>query len=503
MSDLRRPDSAVELPDGVPTVAPPAAHGAAAAAAAANATPNARAGAAQHETAEQWAERFKLAGNEAKVSWNNYVIGAATILLLALLVASVGGKANGAFADGAAVLAMVSLVAVGIERVIEAFWTLVARKNDAWWPLNQIGQAVSGQVDAMNAAMKPVFDTAITELTAAKSLLASSSAEAQRLETQINDVIAQKNAYVDQVKKVESLTKDGQRVNLIATAAIQASSRVDTALGTSMPAVREVFNDATLVATGAVDLVAGFKDNPAKKVISLALGMVIGLFAAAFLRLDLFAAAGAPLPASTLRYPFTDVSVLPFVGVAVTGIVLGLGSNPTHQVVSLVTDAAKARRTAALGAPETGDGAQGSEPEAVQSSGLGGALAAARSIAARAPLATSATVRIPASRLAPTVGVDHAELGDNEIQADLSGLVAADLFRTVAGGRRMLRIPVETVAPIAGIDSDALIGQSIEADMTGLPLPRNVDAPGVASPPRVRPVSQPRAQVTAFARIRP
>src|SRR4051812_8705108 len=111
------------------------------------------------ETADQWAARLTPDTADARFSWTNYVIGAAVIVLLAFVVASVGGQPNGSFTDGAAVLAMVSLAAVGIERTIEGFWTLVARRNDAWWPLNEIGLAISGQVDAMNAAMKPVFDT--------------------------------------------------------------------------------------------------------------------------------------------------------------------------------------------------------------------------------------------------------------------------------------------------------------------------------------------------------
>src|SRR5439155_26935375 len=111
------------------------------------------------------------------------------------------------------------------------------------------------------------------------------------------------------------------------------SSRVDAAIGNAIPAVREAFNDATIVATGAVDLLAGFKDNPAKKMMSLAIGMGLGLLVAGFLRLDLFAAAGAPL-ASGSKILGSDVAVLPFMGAAVTRLVLGLGSSPPHQAGS-------------------------------------------------------------------------------------------------------------------------------------------------------------------------
>lgn len=421
-------------------------------------------------------------------NWRPYGLAAAVLAALMLLVAQVGTAANQNFVDGAAVLAMISLVALGIERAIEGFWSIMARQKDAWWPLNEIGLAMNAQVNSMNLAVRPVFDTAVDELNAAKTLLADGSAEATRIAAQIAAVQQQRDDFILQVQKINALAKDDQRVNLIATAAVQASSRVDGAIGAAIPAVREAFNDATIVATGAVDLLAGFKDNPAKKMLSLAIGMGLGLLVAGLLRLDLFAAAGAPLTVITWNVLGKEIPILPFVGVAVTGIVLGLGSNPTHQVVSWATDVAQARKTAALGVPETADGESASRAGTLPSGGLGAALAAAANARPRQVISTSRMIQVPATRFLRGPDMDSVAI-DGDIEVNLDGLVGFEVLRRTDSGRKILTVPGDAVVSRAGIDPAALRGRTIQADMTGIHLPGVDEDAGVVSPPRVRPVS--------------
>jgi hypothetical protein len=275
---------------------------------------------------------------------------AAVIVGLTLFVARFATVPNQGFADAAAVLAMVGLVAVGIERIIEAFWSLMSRAQSGWWPLDQIAAAVDSLVDETNAVATPAFAAAEAGLEAAKGAIGVTRDQVEALDEQIQKVRAQAKAYEAQVARISSLAKDNQRVQLLTTAAFQAVNRLDTAYGRDMPAVRQAFNDASQVTAGVSDILAGFKDNPAKKVISIALGWVIGLVVAGFAGLDLFAAAGAPVGPTdpALR----DQALFPFLGVALTGFVLGLGANPTHEVIRLVTEAAKSRRLGNLPRPE-------------------------------------------------------------------------------------------------------------------------------------------------------
>jgi hypothetical protein len=279
-----------------------------------------------------------------------WLIAALVIVGLTLFVARFATMPNQGFADAAAVLAMVGLVAVGIERIIEAFWSLMGRLKSGWWPLDQIAAAVDSLVAETNAVATPAFEAAEAGLEAAKGAIGVTKDQLDALDEQIEKIRAQKKGYDAQVARIGSLAKDNQRVQLLTTAAFQAVNRLDTAYGRDMPAVRQAFNDASQVTAGVSDILAGFKDNPAKKVISIALGWVIGLIVAGFVGLDLFAAAGAPLGPTdpALR----DQALFPFLGVALTGFVLGLGANPTHEVIRLVSEAAKSRRIGNLSRPE-------------------------------------------------------------------------------------------------------------------------------------------------------
>jgi hypothetical protein len=73
------------------------------------------------------------------------------------------------------------------------------------------------------------------------------------------------------------------------------------------------------------DFVATFKDNPARRLISIVIGAILGLVVAGFMRLDIVAAAGG--------IEFGNNGLGNGLGVAITGLLVGLGSSPTHEAV--------------------------------------------------------------------------------------------------------------------------------------------------------------------------
>jgi hypothetical protein len=87
------------------------------------------------------------------------------------------------------------------------------------------------------------------------------------------------------------------------------------------------------------DVVATFKDNPGRRLISIYVGAVFGLLVSGMLSLDLFAAA--------LQRPTATIgpSWLPHLGIVLTGLVMGLGSNPTHEVIRAVQEFKKSLKT--------------------------------------------------------------------------------------------------------------------------------------------------------------
>jgi hypothetical protein len=330
--------------------------------------------------------------------WLIWLAAAIAIVALTLLVAARSAVPNQGFGGAAEVLALISLVAVGIERVIELFWTVVARLKHTWWPINDIADAVDQLVSDTNGVAKPAFAAAVAGLEAAKKAIGTTKAQVAALDEQIQRVQAQAHEYEAQVERMSRLAKDNQRVQLLATAAFQAVNRLDTAYGSTMPAVRQAFNDASQVTAGVSDILAGFKDNPAKKVISIVIGSALGLVIAGFVGLDLFAAAGAPLGGGSDGGG--SAPLFPFIGVALTGFVIGLGSNPTHEVIRFVSEAAKGRKIGNLGRPSVlAAPDEGEEDEVVRPRGAG-TKRAARAEHGIVDRLSGSTAKAP-SRVAP------------------------------------------------------------------------------------------------------
>lgn len=287
------------------------------------------------------------------------LVGVVALAALAVWAAKWSTPPNQGFADStdagvidggaASVLAMVSIVAVGIERFIEMFWSLMSSFKNGWWPLPEIANAVDALAEETNQVAKPAFAAALAGLAEAKATLAEADKKREVLEAEIERVRTEEQTYKDQIGRISSLAKDNQRVQLIATTAFQAAHRLDTAYGSVMPAVRQAFNDASQVTAGVSDILAGFKENPAKKIISIFLGTAAGLAISGLVGLDLFAAAGLPLGPTDSA----DIarSAFPYIGVMLTGLVVGLGANPTHEIVRWVSETAKSRRAANLGRP--------------------------------------------------------------------------------------------------------------------------------------------------------
>ena|SRR5215212_943798 len=89
-----------------------------------------------------------------------------------------------------------------------------------------------------------------------------------------------------------------------------------------------------------------FQDNPARRLMSLFAGAVLGLIVAEALGLDVIqATVGDPFTGGSWPLqPVFDalgikpITVFPNLGTAVTGIAMGLGANPTHELVKALQE---------------------------------------------------------------------------------------------------------------------------------------------------------------------
>jgi hypothetical protein len=244
-----------------------------------------------------------------------------------------------------------------------------------------------------------------------------------------------------------------------------------------------------------VDIVAAFKDNPAKKMISIILGSLIGLVVVGFVGLDLFAAAGAPLPFAGISWEISKghtIVLVPYIGVALTGLVLGLGSNPTHQVVSYVTDVAKARKAAQLGAPDVpgtaDEGTGATTHKGSKTDNQGGTGGASQATSGGPTVASGTTVQLEPEHL-EAVGLDPASLVGRRILADVGGI---RLERFVAPGGFLHLEPSRITVdgePLSAPPDEPVRVHVAQVPIGNLPTaPEEIGQPAT-SRPRVRPGS--------------
>ena len=264
---------------------------------------------------------------KAKTALPGWVILVFLVIVVGVffLVARLSPKPNVGFSDAAAVLALVTAMALGIERTIETAWTIIGQIKSSYWPLNLIKDQVENLVSDLDTHLEDVYkktENVIKELERSgkwgEEEIAEARGEVVELKTRIQDL--------------QRLAPSNQGVNLIASKA----SRVIAYLETKYPEVSNSVQITNQAIASLNDFVSGFKDNPARRLISIFVGAILGMVVSGIFGLDLFRA--------ILADPRAVVTSTGW-GVAFTGLIIGLGSSPTHEVVRAVQEIKKQRKT--------------------------------------------------------------------------------------------------------------------------------------------------------------
>lgn len=220
--------------------------------------------------------------------------------------------------NAAGVVAMIGAVAIGIERVVEFGWTVLGSKVGEYWPMTAIAKQIDDFEKGVFGAKEGAKQIGQT-LDDLKSKLDKD--ELKNFESQFQEVQKQ----IDALRK---LAPSGQRVNLMTVAALQGMKRIEQ----NFPTLEKDVAIARQSIAGFADFAATFKDNPGKRLISIFVGGLLGMVVTSLVGLDMFQA----ILGETIK--------LPGVAVALTGLVMGLGSNPTHDVIKILQEVKTARQ---------------------------------------------------------------------------------------------------------------------------------------------------------------
>lgn len=255
-------------------------------------------------------------------------LGALAVAIGVVYVTADPGGAG--FASNAAAITFIGAVALGIERVLEIGWTLAgqSRRLGGWWPLNRVRDAAAEFEAAAEQLLDPLGELE-ERLQAALEGLDQGDASAVQLQGYLDQVQAVRPQVTSTFNRARELAPGSARVSLVSTAAAQAVNLVGRTTDNADAALADIrrrINGAQGGMNTALDVIDAYRDNPARRLASLLIGSILGLVVAGMAQLNLFVATLSDDGA--LDGPLGGP-----LGVVLTGVVLGFGASPTHEIV--------------------------------------------------------------------------------------------------------------------------------------------------------------------------
>jgi hypothetical protein len=245
------------------------------------------------------------------------ILGIALVGALAFLVLNYGQPADTTKAQAAAgILALIAALAIAIERVLEGFWTLVdVLAANPSWPFSKDADLLEQLAEHLTTFVKAPLGKINDSLKAGDAMATKLLNEKPDAQRQVDDLLSSVNNILGSSKspkKSRSLTAIQLGLSDLSKTLSSESVGADLNLGVSVLDTLSGWID-TLVA------------NPGRKIMSLFAGVVIGLAAAWLFGLDLVHAALSIATPPGLEW-----------GMVLTGVAVGLGSNPTHELIKAI-----------------------------------------------------------------------------------------------------------------------------------------------------------------------
>lgn len=269
----------------------------------------------------------------------------AAVAVSGVVAYAIAPTSNAGFTEGASALAFVTLVAVAIERLLEMWWAIVGGSGQlgGWWPLNQVTTAMADAEKEANKLLTPIVADIQSALTAQRAALAAAGESTEEIDLKLKLLDEERGKLKAQLATAKKLAPGSARMALVTKVVADGSKVADDVVAVAGKATTELQKAIAAAKQGtdlATTIVGAFSDNPARRMMSILLGASLGLLVAGFLGLNLF----API----LEGESSIVSGV--VGILLTGIVMGLGSSPTHEVIKAIQQYKESRKPAEMAA---------------------------------------------------------------------------------------------------------------------------------------------------------
>jgi hypothetical protein len=235
--------------------------------------------------------------------------------LLSSLPVSNGEQGN----QTAAVLALAGSLAIGIERSLEVVWIFIGYKFGSGWPLGFLTKPIRDFKDQLeNKEALPRY------LEEANKILADWKEKSERTPEELDKLEKDLKLVNAQLASLGGLLLPNSSIEPVLQ---EFRNRLNDIQKTIVPTGHAILG----VGKGSLDvldnILGSFKDNPGKRLMSLFAGMIVGMIVCAVLSVDIL-------------YAIFGVAYSPFhLGIVATGIMVGLGADPSHQVIRLLEEA--------------------------------------------------------------------------------------------------------------------------------------------------------------------
>jgi hypothetical protein len=276
--------------------------------------------------AGQWLSRIP---RNIKESWLPFIF---TMVLCYVVVIAMTvyltDQPTGGFSGEAATLAFMTSLAVAIERIQEVIWYFIGlRKGKHWPPLAGIREEAKQAADDLDAALTPLHQNLTSRLTQLLNVLNPEEARWQQVKDRLDQAQAE---FAKMHTHLAALELDGPNEERLRRARLleAAASRYVTSFSEKYEDVQQMAGEAEDAFSGLQEFLATFKDNPGRRLISLFLGGLLGIGVAGLFGLDLFRA----VLGTQAEGIMVELQVI------ATGMIIGLGAGPTHEVVRLLQE---------------------------------------------------------------------------------------------------------------------------------------------------------------------
>jgi hypothetical protein len=263
-----------------------------------------------------------------------WTLGVALVMLVIYTASRLAQEVTIEERNAAAVLTLVAAGAVGIERIVEVFWTVVGMsKLGNWWPLKPIGDRLDAFVSQLDQPLHTFYERA-------SQAVREASTESEEVRQGLKRAPEYLVELEKQIRNLKQLEPGSEYARAIAAQA----SRAVVGLKRLYPGLEGVAGAASGALAGVNRFVQTFEDNPARRLMSIYAGAVLGLLFAGLLGLDAFQ---ATLGQKVLHDVAFVREYFPNIGIAATGLVIGLGATPTHEVIKLLKETKERRKAEA------------------------------------------------------------------------------------------------------------------------------------------------------------